>query len=661
MGVPEVDSTNHDIPSPPKLCTKLITDSRLQMATIYNPIQLAAISNYKLAQLTFTTPDDSSLLKTALIKNMLEKLYEVTPPEWLDQMTRWEFFSPESMADMTQQELEEIFVQYAYAMETPKQPMVPISPVEDEFWTDDVDWEGDSEDPLSKRNSLFSQPNETIISSESVDTAKDRQTGKLSDSILNSKALPANPPLEEKPRKLSTNPFRNRLSWGSELKTSGSPSQHLASELMSLFDMEFKVDIHINTAPKLPELPFKPSQDKSKKLASDNHSIMSLVSELETFTIEDLDVRQPSPLMTFPPPPSIPPSLERRTSRRSSSLAYNANSSWTTRKPVESSVPKRSSSLSVASSPRISTPNLERNPTTTSLPEGRKAPSAQSKPADGVGNREDKALRQDKKLKKKSSFRHLAELMTMKKSNSPYNASNQSKPTTSSSWVSLPEMGNEADHKSHSSSQASVATVPAEATVDKPLPNSPKRNPNAVVDNEHSSKGNQNPARSSSLKYKHAKKRRSVEYTKRSYTAPAGYGLGREGTVTSHPSKQVMPRLSVSATREADRNRQHGLSKSDTSPHNSNGHDLITEAEDEFSSQRKSILAHRRSLTPAGLDLTDGIPVEDPGFVTIGKGIGNYHGATNQTKDSRANATGKFIKRMVSLGRAMRVRNGITA
>jgi hypothetical protein len=95
MGVPEVDSTNHDIPSPPKLCTKLITDSRLQMATIYNPIQLAAISNYKLAQLTFTTPDDSSLLKTALIKNMLEKLYEVTPPEWLDQMTRWEFFSPE--------------------------------------------------------------------------------------------------------------------------------------------------------------------------------------------------------------------------------------------------------------------------------------------------------------------------------------------------------------------------------------------------------------------------------------------------------------------------------------------------------------------------------------------------------------------------------------
>lgn len=564
------------------------------------------------------------------------------------------------MADMTQQELEEIFVQYAYAMETPKQPMVPISPVEDEFFTDDVDWEGDSEEPVSKRNSLFSQPNETIISSESVDSASGRSSSAMNDDILKSKALPASPPIEDKPRKISTNPFRNRLSWGSELKTSGSPSQHLASELMSLFDMEFKVDIHINTAPKLPELPFKPSQDKTKKLASDNHSIMSLVSELETFTIEDLDVRQPNPLMTFPPPPSIPPSMERRTSRRSSSLAYNANSNWTTRKPIESTVPKRSSSLSVASSPRVNNQNLGRNSTITTLSEERKAPLTQPKQTDDNGHKESNVPGQHKKLKKKSSFRHLADLMTMKKPTSPYAISNQSKPTSSSSWVSLPEMGNEADHKNYSSSQASVATVPGEATVAKALPDSPhKRQTTTVVSNEHPSKGNQNSTRSSSLKTKHANKRRSVDFTKRSNTAPAGFDLGRESTVKSQPSHQVKPRLA--ATREADRSRQYGVSKNEALAYISNGHDLNREAEDDFSSQRKSILAHRRSLTPAGLDMTDGIPVEDPGFVTIGKGIGNFSNTTNHTKDSRANATGKFIKRMVSLGRAMRVRNGIPA
>lgn len=60
-----------------------------------NPIQLAAISNYKLAQLTFAPPDLHSLRKTAVIKNMLHVVYSSTPPEWLQQMTRWQYFTPE--------------------------------------------------------------------------------------------------------------------------------------------------------------------------------------------------------------------------------------------------------------------------------------------------------------------------------------------------------------------------------------------------------------------------------------------------------------------------------------------------------------------------------------------------------------------------------------
>lgn len=69
--------------------------SLAEMVALHNPIQLAAISNYKLAQLTFAPPNGDSLRKTALVKNMLEVLYRDTPEEWLNQMTRWVFFTPE--------------------------------------------------------------------------------------------------------------------------------------------------------------------------------------------------------------------------------------------------------------------------------------------------------------------------------------------------------------------------------------------------------------------------------------------------------------------------------------------------------------------------------------------------------------------------------------
>ena len=82
-------------PTPPKSSTRLVASAPSQMIAMHNPIQLAAISNYKLAQLTFAAPDLNSMRKTALIKNMLDTLYDDTPAEWLDQMTRWSFFTPE--------------------------------------------------------------------------------------------------------------------------------------------------------------------------------------------------------------------------------------------------------------------------------------------------------------------------------------------------------------------------------------------------------------------------------------------------------------------------------------------------------------------------------------------------------------------------------------
>ncbi|KAI8371706.1 uncharacterized protein BYT42DRAFT_78379 [Radiomyces spectabilis] len=84
------------LPPPPKPSATLTSSSSFgQLLSMDNPIQLAAISNYKLAQLTFAPPDFHSLRKTAIIKNMLDILYRDTPVEWLESMTRWEFFTPE--------------------------------------------------------------------------------------------------------------------------------------------------------------------------------------------------------------------------------------------------------------------------------------------------------------------------------------------------------------------------------------------------------------------------------------------------------------------------------------------------------------------------------------------------------------------------------------
>jgi hypothetical protein len=78
----------------------------------YNLIRLAAVSNYKLAQLTFEAPSRSTLQRTMHVKKMLDELYQRTPPDWFSQMVRWEFLTVESLEAMTPEETQVIIDRY---------------------------------------------------------------------------------------------------------------------------------------------------------------------------------------------------------------------------------------------------------------------------------------------------------------------------------------------------------------------------------------------------------------------------------------------------------------------------------------------------------------------------------------------------------------------
>ncbi|GAN05296.1 hypothetical protein MAM1_0087d04766 [Mucor ambiguus] len=308
------------------------------VVTSHNPIQLAAISNYKLAQLTFAPPDLHSLRKTAVIKNMIEDVYSSTPAEWLQQMTRWQYFTPESLEEMTQEGLEEIFQQYAQTIEAFRPVKSTVSyHYDDDIFDDEDDGQGDdlwiAEDeqdlPLpptilpsqlleqqqpqlqeqeqescqSKTNSvdsststIFSQPNATL-SNESINN----EIPARAPSPLTEKPLPANPVIlaaaaaaaavnddtaKQARRKSGFGGNKNRLSWTSDTGiTSSVVSQNLANEIMSLFDMDFAIDIKVDTAPKLPELPFKPRRRSQQRQSQD--MLTSLIPAFEKIALEN--------------------------------------------------------------------------------------------------------------------------------------------------------------------------------------------------------------------------------------------------------------------------------------------------------------------------------------------------------------------------------------
>lgn len=239
---------------------------------------------------------------------------------------------------MTQEGLEEIFQQYAQTIEAfrPVKSTVPYH-YDDDIFDDEDDGQGDdlwvAEDeqdlPLpptilpsqlleqqqqsqlqeqeqescqSKTNSvdsststIFSQPNATL-SNESINN----EIPTRAPSPLTEKPLPANPVVlaaaaaaaanddtaKQARRKSGFGGNKNRLSWTSDTGiTSSVVSQNLANEIMSLFDMDFAIDIKVDTAPKLPELPFKPRRRSQQRQSQD--MLTSLIPAFEKIALEN--------------------------------------------------------------------------------------------------------------------------------------------------------------------------------------------------------------------------------------------------------------------------------------------------------------------------------------------------------------------------------------
>lgn len=211
---------------------------------------------------------------------------------------------------MTQEGLEEIFAQYAQTIEA----FQPLDDDDDDreadrIWEEHYMWRPNDDDDdheedirnasgstMSESSTMFSQPH-AAMSSEMIHHQQPPPSSfpPSPPVSLADKPLPKNPPIEEMPRRKSLTPSvrsRNRLSWTSDtgVALSGSMVQAMASDMMNLFDMNFSVDIKLNTAPKLPELPFPHQQCQQRKRLS-NDSLMGLIPTFETFTLDD----DPSP------------------------------------------------------------------------------------------------------------------------------------------------------------------------------------------------------------------------------------------------------------------------------------------------------------------------------------------------------------------------------
>ena len=228
---------------------------------------------------------------------------------------------------MTQEGLEEIFQQYAQTIEAFRPVKSTVSyQYDDELFDEEDDGQGDDlwiaddeqdlplpptilpsqlleqqiqlqeqeqESCKSKTNSvdsststIFSQPNATI-SNESINEFPARAPSPLAE-----KPLPANPVItnddtaKQARRKSGFGGNKNRLSWTSDTGiTSSVVSQNLANEIMSLFDMDFAIDIKVDTAPKLPELPFKPRRRSQQRQSQD--MLTSLIPAFDKIALEN--------------------------------------------------------------------------------------------------------------------------------------------------------------------------------------------------------------------------------------------------------------------------------------------------------------------------------------------------------------------------------------
>jgi hypothetical protein len=190
-------------------------------------------------------------------------------------------------------------------------------------------------------------------------------------SPLSDKPLPANPTnnnddtAKQARRKSGFGGNKNRLSWTSDTGiTSSVVSQNLANEIMSLFDMDFAIDIKVNTAPKLPELPFKPRRRSQQRQSQD--MLTSLIPAFEKIALENSTdgFQFGTSSQLFPSPPLVPPPrtkpnlVIKSVPQRSSSLRHRQEFQLDNKQspispppdsPVEKSLSKKKSIMRLAS------------------------------------------------------------------------------------------------------------------------------------------------------------------------------------------------------------------------------------------------------------------------------------------------------------------------
>ncbi|KAI8355168.1 hypothetical protein BD560DRAFT_476292 [Blakeslea trispora] len=226
------------------------------VAANYYETRLAAISNYKLALITFTSPNNTTLRRTALIKNLSHQIYLRTPAEALEGMVRWEFFRPESFESMTQSKIEAIVQHYLQIIQMSKPNVDEHSQQQRQQQRQQQLSEctspnsvvsfSDNEDDNDFYGSLFCTSDPNIRSLESVcshESEFDEELWSLEPGHIRvNRVWPASQS-SRRPSVKATSISRRQDS--KQDVTNDVSTITLASELMNLFDMDFDVDLSL--------------------------------------------------------------------------------------------------------------------------------------------------------------------------------------------------------------------------------------------------------------------------------------------------------------------------------------------------------------------------------------------------------------------------------
>lgn len=202
---------------------------------------------------------------------------------------------------MTQEGLEKILSDYVSIMDSFKSINV-VSPVSDgatQAYYDNYDNSINTNDHQEENptEGLTAIPKRSSSVSAATQPSLITETSTISSSSSTTTTTTTEQKMDvkkENKRKSFRLSQQRRISWTSDTGlTSFAASQYLAGELMSLFDMEFKVEISVDpyagTAPQLPELSyFKEKQNRNNNRSSVD-SFMCLIPAFESFQIDNYD------------------------------------------------------------------------------------------------------------------------------------------------------------------------------------------------------------------------------------------------------------------------------------------------------------------------------------------------------------------------------------